>query len=69
MSRVTGAVLNGRCKEAGRLGNKHADRFARSGAACHPLPEQSLELRSQLIEHRKELLRWGGMQDVLMAAG
>ena len=60
-------VLDHSISAAERRGNMHAGRFAKLGAAVHPMPEQRLELRGRLVGHQKELLRWAGTQDVLMA--
>eukprot|EP00959_Pyramimonas_sp_CCMP1952_P106750 2231952-Pyramimonas_sp.AAC.1 len=36
-------VLNGVRSDLDRLGNKHADRFARLGAGMHPMPEMMVQ--------------------------
>eukprot|EP00959_Pyramimonas_sp_CCMP1952_P311226 6513318-Pyramimonas_sp.AAC.1 len=59
-------VLNGECTVVHRLGNQHADRYARQGAEAHPLPANSVGIIESMRALQSEIVRWGAMHDVLM---
>eukprot|EP00959_Pyramimonas_sp_CCMP1952_P143256 2999193-Pyramimonas_sp.AAC.1 len=60
-------VLNGVCSDLDRLGNKHADRFARLGAGVHPMPEMMVQAIDACRSVQEEIVRWGAIQAVIMA--
>eukprot|EP00959_Pyramimonas_sp_CCMP1952_P074671 1559869-Pyramimonas_sp.AAC.1 len=60
-------VLNGVYSDLDRLGNKHADRFARLGAGMRPMPEMMVQAIDTCRSVQEEIVRWGAIQDVIMA--
>eukprot|EP00959_Pyramimonas_sp_CCMP1952_P264086 5522276-Pyramimonas_sp.AAC.1 len=60
-------VLNGVCSSLDRLGNKHADIFARLVAGMHPVPDMMVQALDACRAVQEGIVRWGAIQDVIMA--
>eukprot|EP00959_Pyramimonas_sp_CCMP1952_P023884 500830-Pyramimonas_sp.AAC.1 len=59
-------ILEGRSTAFERQGNRHADRFAKLGASKHPDVSLAKVQVGALQRLQEEIIRWGGVQDVLM---
>ena len=60
-------MREGRSSHFERQGNRHSDRFAKKGAAAHPDTSRAKEQFERMMQLQVDLLRWGGVQYVLMS--
>eukprot|EP00959_Pyramimonas_sp_CCMP1952_P245428 5129695-Pyramimonas_sp.AAC.1 len=60
-------ILEGRSTQFELEGIRHADRCAKRGAMQHPDVSHAKLQQEELQKLQEDLVRWGGVQDVLMS--